>query len=382
MTTRKAIPPPVLKTIFLPALKAVLLSLLVALCCSAAAAQQLPDPKLTPEPSTDKQTATIREGVARHDRGDYDGAIRKYEEVLAENPSNVLALYEMSYSYSAKRDYNKSIELAMRGAQYKSDQLAGFYVLIGNDLDILGQTDKAIEVYKRGLKLFPSNGALHFNLGVAYKNAGRLDDAKKSLKTSLTINPQHPGSNLLLAAIFYNTGYRTPALLAAARFLALEPKGERAGAALKIVRDVLGGGATPGSKPNEITINLDLNAKKDEGDFSAVDIMLGLSGAVDMTEKDKGRPKTEAERLVSQMDTFIAMLDEGSKKKQTTFVFQYYVPYFAEMKRQGHVEAFVYNALQSTGLPGVREWIDANSGHVMQFLLWNKNYQWPSNVKQ
>lgn len=382
MTTRKAIPPPALKAIFPPALKALLLSLLLALCSIAAAAQQLPEAKLTPEPSTDKQTATIREGVARHDRGDYDGAIRNYEEVLAENPSNVLALYEMSYSYAAKRDYNKSIELATRGAQYKSDQLAGFYVLIGNDLDILGQTDKAIEVYKRGLKLFPSNGALHFNLGVAYKSAGRLDDAKKSFKTSLTINPQHPGSNLLLAAIFYNTGYRTPALLAAARFLALEPKGERAGAALKIVRDVLGGGATPGSKPNEITINLDLNAKKDEGDFSAVDIMLGLSGAVDMTEKDKGKPKTEAERLVSQMDTLIAMLDEGGKKKQTTFVFQYYVPYFAEMKRQGLVEAFVYNALQSTGLPGVREWIDANSGHVMQFLLWNKNYQWPSNVKQ
>lgn len=377
MTTRKAL--------LLPALKAACLSLLVALCsaAAAAAAQQLPDPKLTPEPSTDRQIATIREGVALHDRGDYDGAIRKYEEVLAENPSNVLALYEMSYSYSAKRDYNKSIELAMRGAQYQSDQLPGFYVLIGNDLDILGQTDKAIEVYKRGLKLFPSNGALHFNLGVAYKNAGRLDDAKKSLKNSLTINPQHPGSNLLLAALFYNTGYRTPALLAAARFLALEPKSERAAAALKIVREVLGGGATPGSKPNEITINVDVNAKKDEGDFTGIDMFLGLSAAVDMSDKDKGKPKTEAERLVGKFDSLITMIGEQeSKRKQATFVFQYYVPYFEEMKRQGLVEAFVYNALQSTGLPGVREWIDANSGHVMQFLLWNKNYQWPSNVKQ
>jgi tetratricopeptide (TPR) repeat protein len=375
MTTRQAL--------FLPALKAACLSLLVALCCAAAAAQQLPDPKLTPQPSTDSQTAAIREGVALHDRGDYDGAIRKYEGVLAENPSNVLALYEMSYSYSAKRDYNKSIELATRGAQYQSDQLAGFYVLIGNDLDILGQTDKAIEVYKRGLKLFPSNGALHFNLGVAYKNAGRLDDAKKSLKTSLTINPQHPGSNLLLAALFYNMGYRTPALLAAARFLALEPKGERAATALKIVREVLGGGATPGSKPNEITINVDMNAKKDEGDFAGIDMFLGLAAAVDMSDKDKGKPKTEAERLVGQFDSLITMIGEQeAKRKQTTFVFQYYVPYFEEMKRRGLVEAFVYNALQSTGLPGVREWIDANSGHVMQFLLWNKNYQWPSNVKQ
>jgi tetratricopeptide (TPR) repeat protein len=371
------------RAILLTILKAAALSLLTALSSAAASAQQIPEAKLTPEPSTEKQTATIREGVALHDRGDYDGAIRKYEEVLAENPSNVLALYEMSYSYAAKKDYNKSIELARRGAQYKSDQLTGFYVLLGNDYDLLGQTDRAIEVYKRGIKLFPNAGALHFNLGVAYKNAGRLDEAKKSFKTSLVLNPQHPGSNLLLAAVFYGTGYRVPALLAASRFLALEQKGERADAALKIMRDVLGGGATPGSKPNEITINLDLNAKKDEGDFGAVDLALGLSGAVDMTEKDKdkGRPKTEAERIVSQMDMLITMLDEGGKKKQTTFVFQYYVPYFLEMKRQGFVEAFVYNALQSTGLPGVREWVDSNSGRVMQFLLWNKNYQWPSNVK-
>ena len=73
--------------------------------------------------------------------------------------------------------------------------------------------------------------------------------------------------------------------------------------------------------------------------------------------------------------------EQDGKKKQATFVYQYYVPYFVEMKQKGHVEAFVYNALQSSGLPGVREWLGANSGHVMQFLLWSKNYQWPSSVK-
>ena len=356
------------------------LPILFALLCASAAAQQPPpDPKLTPEPSTDKQNAAIREGIELHDRGDYDGAIRKYEEALAENPSNTLALYEESFSYSAKKDYKKSLEVAYRGAQYKSEQLVGFYVIIGNDLDILGQSDKSIEVYKKGLKLFPKEGALHFNLAVAYLSSKRPDDAKKSLKESLAINPQHPGSNLLLANVFFNTGYRTPALLAAARFLALEPDTQRSAIALKIVREVLGGGATPGAKPNEITINLDMNPKKDEGDFSSIDLMLGLSGAVGLSDKEK---KTEAQRLAEQLDSLIAMLGEqDGKKKQATFVYQYYVPYFVEMKQKGHVEAFVYNALQSSGLPGVREWLGANSGHVMQFLLWSKNYQWPSSVK-
>jgi tetratricopeptide (TPR) repeat protein len=360
--------------------KVLLTTLLLALFAVQAAAQQLPEPKLTPTPSTEKQTQTVREGVTLHDKGDYDGAIRKYEEVLAENPANTLALYEMAYSYSAKKDYKKSNEVAYRGAQYKSEELPGFYLLIGNNLDILGETQKAIDVYKKGIKLNPEVALFHFNLAIAYKNANKLDDAKKSLKTALVHNPQHPGSHLVLASILFNTGYRTPSLFAAARFLTLEPSTERSAPALKILTDVLRGGAAPGKNPNEINISLDMNAKKDEGDFTSIDLVLGLSGALGMSEKNKD--KTQAQLLVEQMDTFLAILGEQTaKKNQSTFVFQYYVPYFVEMKQRGHVEAFVYHALQSSGMPGVKDWINANSGRVMQFLVWSKNYQWPKDVK-
>ena len=359
--------------------KALLLPLLLALCCAGAAARQLPEPKLTPQPPTEGQRAAVREGVALHDRGDYDGAIRRYEAVLAENPSNVVALYEMGYAYSAKKDYKKALEVALRGAQYQSDQLKGFYLLAGNNLDLLGEPEKAIEVYKKGVKLFPDDALLHFNLAITYKNRGKLDDARRSAKAAAAADPQHTSSHLLLAVLFYNGGYRTPALFAAARFLALEPTSPRSPAALKIVRDVLGGGATPGKGSNEINITLEANPKKDEGDFTVMDTVLGLSGALSLSEKEK---KTEAQRIVQQAETFFSVLaEQDEKKKQTSFVHQYYVPHFLEMKRRGHVEAFVYHMLQSGGGPEVREWLQANSGRVMQFLLWSKGYQWPAKVK-
>ena len=81
------------------------------------------------------------------------------------------------------------------------------------------------------------------------------------------------------------------------------------------------------------------------------------------------------------METVLAVLAEQSGKKQSTFVQQFYVPYFVELKQRGHVEAFVYHALQSSGLPGVREWTEANAGRVMQFLIWSKKYQWPADAK-
>jgi tetratricopeptide (TPR) repeat protein len=363
-------------------LRVVLTSLVFAACCAvtAAARQSLPEPKLTPAPSTAGQDALIREGVSLHDKGDFDGAVRKYEEVLAENPSNALAIYEMGYAYSAKKDYRKSLEAAYRGAQYKSDWLRDFYLLIGNDLDLLGDTAESVEVYRRGLRLFPEDPLLHFNLAIAYKNAGKPDEARRSVKAALLANPQHPSSHIVLASLFYKGGYKTPAMLAAARFLTLESDTARAGVALNILREVLGGGAKQGAKPNEIHISLDMNAKKDEGDFTTMEAMLGITAALALSEQEQ--KKTDAERLVSQLDRFVSILAEQSEgKRQDSFTHRFYVPYFVELKQKGHAEAFAYNALRGSGLPGVREWLEANSGRVMQFLIWSKGYKWPADLK-
>jgi tetratricopeptide (TPR) repeat protein len=359
-------------------------ALALALLCAGAAArtpqQQLPEPKLAPSPSTDKQRSVIREGISLHDKGDYDGAVRKYEEVLTENPANTIALYEMGYSYSAKGDYRKSLEAAYKGAQYKSDQLRDFYLLIGNNLDLLGKADDAIDVFRRALKLYPDEALLHYNLAITYWHANKSDDAKKSLKSAVAANPAHAGSHLMLASVFFGGGYKTPALLASARFLTLEADSKRAPLGLRIFREVLGGGASQGAKPGEINVVVDVNAKKDEGDFTSVDTVLGLTAAAALSDKGK---KTEAERLVSQMETVVSILAEQSEKKsQGAFVYRYYVPYFVEMKSKGYTEAFAYNALRGSGLPGVSEWLGSNSGRVMQFLLWSKNYPWPSDSKQ
>ena len=170
------------------------------------AATESPRAEARSAPSTDRQLSLIREGVSLHDEGDFDGAIRKYEEVLAENPSNALALYEMGYAYSAKKDYKKALVAAYRGAQYKSEHLRDFYLLIGNNLDLLGDTAESIEVYRHGLKLFPNEPLLRFNLAIAYKNAGKLDEARRSAKAALLANPQHASSHIVLASLYYKGG--------------------------------------------------------------------------------------------------------------------------------------------------------------------------------
>lgn len=336
---------------------------------------QLDAPKLDPLPSTEKQGALIKEGVALHDRGNYDAAISNYEEVLKENPSNVEALYEMSFSYSMKKEYRKALEAAYKGAQYKSRLLSAFYMQIGNNLDLLGEPKKAVEVYKAGIKLQPENALLYYNLAVTYRNLDKMDDARKTVKQALALNPNHNSSHLFLTLLWQEGGYKAPSLLSASRFLILEPRSQRSANALELVLKVMGGSATQGKNPNEINIFLDMNTKKDEGDFGSLEMVLGLGSALNMTEKNKG--KTEMQLLVGQFETLFAIMSEQSDKgNKGQFAWQYYVPYFSELKRKNYVEPFVYYINQVGGSEEVQPWLAKNKGRVDEFLTWSKGYGW------
>lgn len=349
--------------------------LLALLCFTPVVAQKIGPPKLTPIAATESQAVLIKEGVALHDRGDYDGAIAKYEQVLRENPANDWALYELAFAYEMKKDHRKSLDIAYKGAQYKSEHLAEFYIRIGNNLDMLGESKKAVEVYKQAIKLKPDTPLLYYNLAVTYNRLQNTDEAKKSLKKELFISPNHSSSHMALAQLFHKTNYKIPALFAVMRFLVLEPKSQRSSGTHQALMEMLRGGASAGKNPGEISIFLDLGGKKDEGDFGAIELVLSLSGAVGASEASKN--KSEAEKLVGQLSTLLAVISENEDKgDKGKFTFRYYVPYFTELKKRDFVEPFAYYISQSSNMSGVSDWLLANGARVNEFLNWSKGYQW------
>jgi tetratricopeptide (TPR) repeat protein len=343
---------------------------------TAVARASLDDPKLVPAPSTESQEALIKEGVALHEKGDYNAAIKKYEQVLAENPSNVGAMYELSYTLEAKKDYQKSLETARKGVQYRSELLDQFYLVIGNDLDDMGQPDKALAAYREGVSVAPRNFLLHYNIALVYERQKKPDEARKAVKTAAILNPKHASSQLLLAVDFSKSNFRIPSLLAAGRFLILEPNTARSGSALDIVQQALRAGVGPGSQPGNISILFDPNSRKEEGDFTSIDMVLSISRAGSSMDKDK--KKTEAEIQVDQWSILIGVLTGAqANKKAPEFVLTYYAPYFSELKKRGFVEPFVYHILQKSRIAGVSEWLAAHQAAVKEFLAWSDGYQWP-----
>jgi len=352
-----------------------ILAIILLLTSTALAGQEIKPPKLTPVSQTDKHRDLLAEAVRLHDKGNYDGAIASYLEILKENPDDISALYELGFSYFAKRDYQKSLEIANKGAQYKSDLLVGFYTLIGNDFDSLGQPDKAIKIYSEAIKQFPRDVQLHYNLAIALAGSKKSDEAKKMFKIALSIKPDHSSSHFVLSQLYQNDNYKIPALLAACRFLVLEPKTARSAATFKLVDQILRGGAQQGKDSNNITIFIDPGGKTDEGDFNGLMGSLSILSATRHLKDEKG--KTETEKLVRQLTVLLQMMSEStSKQKSSGFAWDYYRPYFCEIANRKFAEPFAYYIAQSAEADEVERWLALNAERVREFLTWSKSYQW------
>jgi tetratricopeptide (TPR) repeat protein len=339
----------------------------------AQSSQKLESPKLTPTPLTTSEKKLLQEGIALHDRKLYAEAIAKYTEAIKTNQTNDLLLYEAAYSFYNLKEYDKATGLLYEAAQYKGNSLGHIYVMLGNILDERGDPKKAIETYNFGLKQLPKEGALYYNLAITLQKQNRIDEAKKAAKQSARFRPDHPSTHLLLSQLFFTSGDRIPTMLAAARYLTLEPNSERADLARNEIRRVLLGGVEKTGE-NKINISVPMGSSQNEGDFSGVEFSLGMSKIT--VAKDRGT-KSETQLLIGQMETVLDSIDEDSGKSgKSKFVKAYYLPYFLELGQRKYVETFCYLINSKSEDAEVKEWISRNQAKIDEFKSWSLSFKW------
>ena len=331
---------------------------------------------LEPQPSTLRQDSLISLGTKLHDEGKYDEAIEVYQNVLKENPSNTVALCEISYSCYAKQDYDDAIRFAQEGTKYNSDQLPLFYLSIGNALNLQGKSEEAIETYKYGIQLAPEFHLLHYNLGFVYYQQDKLDSAKACFQKALRLEPSHPSSHLALGNVYRDLGKGVPMIFALSRFLVLEPNSKRSRDVWEQLTQVLDRSVKADSADTMI-INIIVSPDSDavDGDMTALGLGLALIIASRFTDDQKN--KTQIQWLVYGFQNFFQIILELSEYQSSTgFCWDYYAPYFIEMQRRGYTEAFVYTISTSSASEEVSSWLDANQEKITAFLSWSKAYQW------
>jgi tetratricopeptide (TPR) repeat protein len=330
----------------------------------------------------------VEEGIGYHDKGDYEAAITRYEEALLLDKDNLFALGEKALSLMLLKKYDESIEVCKKAvAKHKGEkELRSVYVTYGNAYDALKKPDRSLKVYDEGISQFPDFYLLYFNKGVTLAGLDKLDEAIVCFQKSASLEPGHASSHNALGRLLYSTGKRIPALLAFSRFSVLEPQSGRAKGNLKLLQGITKANV---EKSGENSINISIpssmlsdttaDGKSKENSFATTDLILSMDAALDYDKKNEG--KTEVEQFMRKFETVCASLKE-TQADNFGFYWDYYVPYFIELKEKDFVEVFSYIAFAASDNAVVNNWIKTHREEVDRFFEWSKSFKWPGTAAE
>jgi len=213
------------------------------------------------------------------------------------------------------------------------------------------------------------------------EGAGVLDSVvMQGIEDSLYLTPNDPDGHLQLSDRFYKQGYKTPTLLALCRFLVLEPDSPRSEAALRQVGLVMQKTAGKPLVGGGISFERDPKVTLDEGDFTTVDIALTVIG-VRLAPK-LNKDKIDSQSIIEELKVLLAVLSQSKSDKPTSgFAWNYYRPYFVEIKNRHYEEAFCYYIAQSAKTYETRSWLAQHSRKIDEFRAWSATYKWREKIK-
>jgi tetratricopeptide (TPR) repeat protein len=324
----------------------------------------------------------VDEGVNYHDKGDYEGALKRYDKALELDKDNLKALLEKGYTFFAMKEYKASIKWCNKAIETHPGEngLSLAYITIGTIYDEQKKTDKSIDTYNEGIRIFPNDYQLLFNKGVTLSSVQRYDEALLSFQAALDVKAEHVSSHNAIARISNAANKKVPAILAFIRYLTLDATSSRAVSNAQTLLKLLNTGAKKTGE-NAISINISedflgdtlKSGKPKENSFGRIQLILSMQSALDLSQEYND--KTDLERFIKKMEHLCSSL-KGSKQDNFGFFWHYYVPYVVEMQEKNFINTFAYIVFSTTEDEAVKAWIKDHKYELDQFYTWSEAYDW------
>jgi tetratricopeptide (TPR) repeat protein len=169
----------------------------------------------------------FEEGVAASRAGNHDDAIAKFTASAALNATCYDCYYNIAFSESQKKDYDKAEAAYKKAIEIKPDY-AEAYSGLANIYNATRKFDQAATASG-------GNADAMFNQGVILWNAGKIADAKKQFEGAIAANPSHAESHYQLGMAMVNEGNLAGAATEFETYLKLAPTGPNAATAKGIL---------------------------------------------------------------------------------------------------------------------------------------------------
>lgn len=142
----------------------------------------------TPDGETAGAETKLESALEAHAQGRLEEAVRLYQQVLALDPENKFAYYNLGLvdqtegrTDAAAANYTEALAIdpefepaLFNLAIIRADQ---------------GSTDEAIELYRRLLATDPEEAGAHLNLGFLLLDRGQRKEGRAELATAVTLDP-------------------------------------------------------------------------------------------------------------------------------------------------------------------------------------------------
>jgi tetratricopeptide (TPR) repeat protein len=185
----------------------------------------------------------FEEGVAASRAGNHDEAITKFAAAAALNATCYDCYYNIAFSESQKKDYDKAEAAYKKAIEIKPDY-AEAYSGLANVYNATRKFDQAATASAKAMELSGSGAAAGggggnadalFNQGVILWNAGKIPEAKKQFEGAIAANPNHAESHYQLGMAMVNEGNLAGATAEFETYLKLAPTGPNAATAKGIL---------------------------------------------------------------------------------------------------------------------------------------------------
>lgn len=316
----------------------------------------------------DKALEKGRAAIKLMDEGKLDESIKLLEEAQKLDPDMFDYPYEMAYAYYAKADYKKAIKILEKNKKHK-DVIDRLYQLLGNSYDVLGKTDKALEAYDEGLKLFPNSGTIYLEKGNVYWLKKEYLKALSFYEKGIEVEPKFPSNYYRAALLYLGSTEEVWGMLYGEIFMNLERNSKRTAEMSQKLFDTYKSEIKMTSDTSMSVsfcqqMTIDANALTDPDNFKMPFCMvyeptllmsLVFEKSIDINSLDVIRTRFVENYFKNEND-----------KKYPNVLFSYQ----KQVKDAGHLEAYNHWILMRGDQIGFDIWHDANKSKWDDFIKW------------
>jgi tetratricopeptide (TPR) repeat protein/serine/threonine protein kinase len=162
-------------------------------------------------------------GHALQDKGDLDGAVRKYQAALEIDPHCSMAHSNLGRVLHEKGDLNGALR-EYRAAVEADPKYAMAHNNLGAALQEKGDLEGAIQEYHAALKINPKFAPAHYNLANILRDSKDLEGAIQEYRAAVKADPDFVPAHINLGIALFDTKDFEAAIQEYRAALAIEPK--------------------------------------------------------------------------------------------------------------------------------------------------------------